>query len=461
VRYPSPEDYLKAVQRPESFTTDELRRAELVVHPVFQIPMPASGTSAVVFKAVLGGEIQALRFFTRDDDWSADRYDALHAHFLGSDLEGNVAMPQWVQDGIEVNGQTWPVVRMQWVEGHTLNKHVDTLVAREDVAALNTLADQWLELVVALQRAEFAHGDLQHGNVMVDERGTMRLVDFDCSWIARFLGWPPPSETGHRNYQPETRPWGRWMDTFSGLLIYTSLRALAKSPTPWHTLNTGENMLFRREDFRQPHDTATWTHLAGLGDRRVDDLARRLIECCGPGWAASSGLDELIDQPRRTSATHAYVPRTKQWWELAAPGTPVAPVPASPGPVRQQPAPAAPHTPRPYGPARQPGAAARGPWPTPGAGPASGRPPTAPRGPRPPGATWWQDKPGQPAQAPGRARPARGARFAVALLAVFLGVVAMNTVLAADDDLAAVAILLGIATAAVAMLVGRLIARRR
>jgi eukaryotic-like serine/threonine-protein kinase len=462
MRYPSPEDYLKAVQRPESFTTDELRNAELVVHPVFRIPMPASGTSAVVFKALVGGEPQALRFFTREDDWSADRYDALHSHFLGSDLEDIVAMPRWVPDGIEVNGRTWPVVRMQWVEGHTLNKHVESLVAGEDTAALGALADHWLDLVVALQREEFAHGDLQHGNVMVDEQGTIRLVDFDGSWIARFAGLPAPSETGHQNYQPRTRTWGRWMDTFSGLLIYTSLRALARNPAPWHTLNTGENMLFRREDFQQPHDTATWTHLADLGDRQVDDLSRRLIECCEPGWTASSALDELLDESRRPTATRSYSTGTKQWWELASSGTPVASVSAEPQPQASEPQPSEPQasqpratrTPRPYGPARQTGTAGRAPWPA----PADGRPPTAPRGPRPPGSAWWQEKSGQ---APARSRPPSGVLFAIAAVAVLLSIVTAALVLGADDDLGPLAALVALATATVTVLAGYRLARRR
>ena len=322
MRYPSPEDYLKAVQRRESFTTDELRRYELVPHPLYGIPMPAAGTSAVVFKAVVDGEPQALRFFTREDRWSADRYDALHEHFAARDLAEVVAMPTWVHEGITVNGSTWPVVRMQWVEGHPMNKHVDELVRRGDGRGLGALAEAWLELVDRLQRAEFAHGDLQHGNVLVDDRGAMRLVDFDCSWIARFSGWPAPSETGHRNYQPETRPWGQWMDTFSGLVIYTSLLALSKDPNPWHALYNEENLLFRREDFRPPFDSGAWEHLSGIGDRQLDQLAARITECCVPGWVATGALADLVAPP------------ALQWWERTQVGAarPAVPAMAAPPP---------------------------------------------------------------------------------------------------------------------------------
>jgi len=404
MRYPSPEDYLKAVQRRESFTTDELRRCELVPHPLYGIPMPAAGTSAVVFKAVVDGEPQALRFFTREDRWSADRYDALHEHFAARDLAAVVAMPTWVHDGITVNGSTWPVVRMQWVEGHPLNKHVDELVRRGDGRALGTLADAWLELVGRLQRAEFAHGDLQHGNVLVDDRGAMRLVDFDCSWIARFSGWPAPSETGHRNYQPETRPWGRWMDTFSGLVIYTSLLALSKNPNPWHVLNTGENLIFSREDFRPPFDTAAWAHLSGIGDRQLDQLAARITECCVPGWVAAGGLTELVAPP------------VLQWWELTQVGAarPVVPAVA---------APAAPP-------------------------PAARTRPVAPV-PRQPGANWWQES-----------RPPRRVPVGwIVVTALVLGVVAGGLYTGIDDDYAAAVGLVVAVVTAIAGFIGAAVRR--
>jgi hypothetical protein len=319
MRYPSAEDYMKAVQQPDPFTTDELRRMELVVHPVFQIPSPAAGTSAVVFKALADGEAQALRFFTREDNWSGERYSALHDHFTARGLASLVAMPRWVNDGIRVNDRTWPVVRMQWVDGHTLNKYVEDLVEQRARQALHSLAATWLELVTRLQGAEFAHGDLQHGNVMVDGQGELRLVDFDCAWIGRFAGHTAPSETGHRNYQLEARAWDKWMDTFPGLVIYTSLLALSKNPNPWHALHTGENLLFRHEDFHPPFQTPTWAHLSSIQDEQLDLLAARLKECCAPGWAPS-GLEELLG------------PRQIPWWER----TPV-PVTASPTPPRLAP----------------------------------------------------------------------------------------------------------------------------
>jgi hypothetical protein len=206
------------------------------------------------------------------------------------------------------------------------------------------------------------------------------------------------------------------MDTFSGLVIYVSLRALARNPTPWHVLNTGENLLFRREDFQPPFDTAAWTHLSGLGDRQVDDLARRLIECCVPGWSASGSLGDLV------------TPRAMPWWERTQLATAGAPTRAFPA--------AAPTTPPQ--------------WPANG-----GRPPTAPTAPAPrqPGANWWREQPvRRPAGSPAR----------IAAVALTIGIAVSLLVMAVgefDEDAVGPGILIGFVLAAITTAVG--FARRK
>lgn len=385
-RFPTKDDFLKAVQQPDSFAAAELRRAEFVLHPVWRIPAPAAGSSAVVFKAVLDGRDQALRFPIRADTSTRQRYDALRDHFAGSGLGPVVAMPRWVDDAIRVDGRTWPVVCMEWVDGRALHHHVEQLVDAGDTTGLGALARQWLELVRRLQDARFAHGDLQHGNVMVDGRGALRLVDFDSSWIERFTGQPPPTETGHHNYQPEHRVWGPWMDTFPGLVVYLSLLTLSRNPTPWRALNTGDNLLFRREDFRPPFRTPAWTHLAAVRDPELDRLAARLQWCCAPNRPADSGLTQLL------------APDRQQWWQLVA--TPGPPPPGMPSPGMSSPA-------------LQP----------------PGPPPPSRPGPAPTG-DWWQNIP--PADAPTTDTPTAGSdRPSRALLITLLVVVLLVVLIAA------------------------------
>ena len=333
IEYPSADDYVKAVQNPQrTFTSDEFKAVRFPAHPLLGIPMPASGSSAVVFKAVVNGEEQALRFFTRRDVSSQERYNALNQYFETGGIADCVATSRWFEDAIMVKGRTWPLVRMQWINGRTLDQYVEGLVEDDDTAGIAKLVTAWRNLLARMQLAEFAHGDLQHGNVLVDASGRLRLVDFDCSWIKPFAGKSPPAESGHRNYQRPGRLWGQWMDTFPGLVIYTSLLALSRNTGLWNAFNDGDNLLFRLEDFDPPHQTDVWKHLSKVGGGELDPIVDRLKECCAPGWAPNAALDALL-QPRwweqtgRPQSPTAPASDEPPWWQLV----PGAPTPVLPG----------------------------------------------------------------------------------------------------------------------------------
>jgi eukaryotic-like serine/threonine-protein kinase len=322
---PTAEDYIRAVQNPQlAFRQPRLKQARFDVHPLLGIPMPASGTTAIVFKATVDGQSQALRFLTRPDAASQYRYTALNHYFTERDLTRDVATSQWIDDAITVNGRPWPMLQMQWVEGRTLNSYVEDLVEAEDTASILSLAAAWRELLRRIQAARFAHGDLQHGNVLVEGNGTLRLVDFDSAWIEPFAGAAPPPESGHRNYQRVDRPWGPWMDTFPGLVIYLSLLALGRSTKAWEQLHTGENLLFSGQDFSPPHQTQTWWQLTQLSDPQLAAMADRLKVCCAPTWSATSDMETLLAAPL-------------PWWSrtgtVAKPIAPMRPAPTAP-PVR-------------------------------------------------------------------------------------------------------------------------------
>jgi eukaryotic-like serine/threonine-protein kinase len=293
--YPAAGDYYKAVQAPPlAFTVPQLQQAEFVWDALG--PTLARGSSAVVFQAAVSGRAQALRCYIRNDASSRERYSALGDFLAGCDLDPFVSAVTWTDSAIRVNGATWPVLRMPWIDGRTLNEYVDFLVTGRNAEALGTLAAKWRELIALLQSVEFAHGDLQHGNVLVDQGGTLRLVDFDGIWIPQLAGMSEPTEYGHPNYQhPTRRVWDRWLDTFSALVIYLSLVALAKDPSLWLALYNSKNLLFSKSDFFPPFESQVWKQLAALRDPQVSELARRLRECCDPFWVSTGSLEMLLD----------------------------------------------------------------------------------------------------------------------------------------------------------------------
>jgi hypothetical protein len=312
--YPAAGDYYKAVQAPDRvFTVPKLRQAEFVWDALG--PTLARGSSAVVFQAAVDGSQQALRCYIRNDASSRDRYSALGDFLAGHDLDPFVSAVTWTDSAIRVNGTTWPVLQMPWIDGRTLNEYVDFLAAGSNTDALTTLAVKWRELIALMQGVDFAHGDLQHGNVLVDQEGTLRLVDFDGIWIPQLAGMAPPTEYGHPNYQhPTQRVWDRWLDTFSALVIYMSLVALGKEPALWLGLYNSKNLLFSKLDLSPPFQTQAWKQLAALRDPQVDELARLLRECCDPSWESTGSLEALLGR------------------RPAAPPAPVAPPPPAPSP---------------------------------------------------------------------------------------------------------------------------------
>jgi hypothetical protein len=338
--YPAAGDYYKAVQAPaRSFTVPKLQAAEFVWDTLG--PTLARGSSAVVFQASVEGRPQALRCYVRNDASSRDRYSALDAYLAGHDLSPYVSGTTWLDAAIQVNRATWPVLTMDWIDGRTLNEYVDFLVANSNTAALTTLSAKWRELVALLQSSEFAHGDLQHGNVMVDQEGRIRLVDFDGVWIPQLAGLSPPTEFGHPNYQhPAIHVWDRWLDTFSALVIYLSLVALGKEPGLWLALYNSKNLLFAKNDFFPPFKTDAWKQLASLGDPEVDELVRRLQECCDLNWVSDKSLEMTLDQQPVTAAWQR-IPVEQRWWERkpsATGGYPAAGYPAAGYPAAGYPA---------------------------------------------------------------------------------------------------------------------------
>ena len=337
--YPSSIDYVEAVCAPEqAFDRPDLQRAEFPVHPVRRVPWPASGSAAVVFQARVGGRNQALRFFIQEDVSEERRYTALDRHFVTKGMQNWVARTTWVDDAIAVNGRRWPMVQMEWVDGQTLDTHIRAVVGRRDPAALVGLATGLRERVGQLQSADFAHGDLQHGNVLVEPSGALRLVDFDGSWIPAFDRLSPPNEQGHPNYQHGHRRWGRRMDTFPALVIYTGLLALSRKPDAWRN---DECILFTHDDLRSPGATETWKLVEAIPDRAVGHAVERLRAACRSQRQPDIALESLLGPEQVTvpprPATRAQPPdfvlsgkHDDQWYEDDEPTTPTGRTYAAP-----------------------------------------------------------------------------------------------------------------------------------
>jgi hypothetical protein len=139
---------------------------------------------------------------------------------------------------------------MGWIDGLPLDVYVSNVIQRADV--LKELADRWLITIGCLKTGGVAHGDLQHGNIIV-HNGTIHLVDLDGMFVPAMKGWNA-SELGHQHYQHPARAvhhFSASLDNFSALVIYISFLAVAECPELWASFHD-ENLILTKRDFQSP-----------------------------------------------------------------------------------------------------------------------------------------------------------------------------------------------------------------
>jgi hypothetical protein len=262
--YPTPSDYQDAVQVPEAaFADPDLQEATPRTN-VLGLPQPITGAFAAVFPMTTdAGDRVAAKCFLKDVPEQEARYEAVAQHLATVDLDALVDF-DYQPEGIRVGGTDYPLLKMEWVDGTVLNRFVEAHLDTPDVLA--DLATAWADLMAALDDEALAHGDLQHGNVLVqttDAGVRLRLVDYDTMFVPALEGWRS-AEVGHRNYQHPDRTdsdFGPPLDRFPGLVVYTALRACAARPGLWDRYDTGENLLFRDADFYDPEQSALFDEL--------------------------------------------------------------------------------------------------------------------------------------------------------------------------------------------------------
>src|SRR5262249_24695211 len=151
-------------------------------------------------------------------------------------------------EGVRVRGQWYPALKMPWVEGLLLNQFVAANLGRP--AHLESLLALWLKMGRRLGEHGIAHGDLQHGNVLLvpGHRGhalKLRLIDYDGMYVPALAG-RPPGEVGHPAYQHPGRvpsDYGPDVDRFSLLAVAVALRCLLARPELWERHDNGDNLL--------------------------------------------------------------------------------------------------------------------------------------------------------------------------------------------------------------------------
>lgn len=284
--WPNAADYNDAIQNPDlCFADADLiqcvpRRSKL------GLPSPSSGNFAAVYelRCPKSRRSWGVKCFTREVDGLRQRYLAISAAVRASGLPVFTEF-EFVEKGIRVRGGWYPILKMAWVEGRAFDACVTQSL--DSPATLAAMADDWAEFSSKLSLSGIAHGDLQHGNVLLIQNWVkpslaFRLVDYDGMHVPGLPGGS--SESGHPNYQhPERLRKGthnKNIDRFSQLVIYTALQSLRRGGRAlWDRYDNGENLLFCRRDFEEPHSSKLFRELWRAGGAERGLVGRLVLAC--------------------------------------------------------------------------------------------------------------------------------------------------------------------------------------
>ncbi|MBI5760738.1 MAG: hypothetical protein HZA46_19640 [Planctomycetales bacterium] len=301
--WPHSTDYFEAIQSPATnFSDPELRQTEPAVNAL-GLPVACSGNFADVYhlRAPDGRRSWAVKCFTRPVPRLKERYREISRHLEQARLPFLVDF-QFLEQGIRVRGEWYPVLKMDWVEGQTLNEFVREQL--DEPETIELMLQLWLKIEPRLHKAQIAHGDLQHGNILLvpgsrEDTVALKLVDYDGMWVPSLAGIPS-GEVGHPSYQhPERSRKSLFtpdVDRFPHFVIALALRCLSQPEGRqlWKTYDSGENLLFSRPDLEVPAKSKLLRNLWNTGDRELHAWVGHLVIASQSPLEATPLLSKLL-----------------------------------------------------------------------------------------------------------------------------------------------------------------------
>lgn len=296
---------MEAIQNPAISFVDPELKATTAATDRLGMPLVTSGQFAYVFKlnGANAASAQAVRCFRGFLGDREQRYQAIDDHLDKVSIP-SLASFEYDPKGITVSGRKYPVLVMEWIDGLPLDVYIAEVFQRADV--LKFLADLWLKTIGSLRIAGVAHGDLQHGNIII-QNGNVRLVDLDGMFVPAMAGWKA-AELGHQHYQHPARTplhFSAALDNFSALVIYISFLALADRPELWTEFHD-ENLIFTKKDFQSPGSSTLFATLRKMSS--LSQLVGALEKACNQDPLDCPHLLDLVAPTSKLPAWMRHAP---------------------------------------------------------------------------------------------------------------------------------------------------------
>jgi TIR domain len=266
--FPNSMDYISAVENARNFVLDPaLKHGRPRFGKDGQLLL-YSGEFAKVFVIDCSDENNpyALRCWTRDIGEAPRRYAAVSKYLARKHLSYFTEFA-YVSEGILVNGVTYPILRMEWVEAPSLSEFIGRY--RHQPQVLMAAGEKFLAMAETLHKLEIAHGDLQNDNVKVRmSEPEFLLIDYDTLFVPDLADTKVTNLGAPAFQHPMRRPVATKKDDyFAELVIYHTICAVAEDPKLWDDYGMAERekeLIFSPEDFQSAAPSERFRRLRNL-----------------------------------------------------------------------------------------------------------------------------------------------------------------------------------------------------
>ncbi|MFD1357650.1 hypothetical protein ACFQ4X_07005 [Fictibacillus halophilus] len=283
--------YSEAIQNPGLNLLDpDLRLSKPDLNPM-GLPKVVGGGFALTYRLKNNNKSFAVRCFHKEALDLQDRYMKI-SQFLRHQRNTFFVDFEYQHKGIIVNNNTYPIIKMDWLEGKPLYFFIEENLRNAKV--LKDIQNQLIDCVNQLISIGIAHGDLQHDNIFVSGN-KLKLIDYDGLYVPG-MKYGSSNELGHVNYaHPDRNPLSdvSISDRFPSIVIYLALEALQHSPSLWSSFDNGQNLLFRTDDFVNPESSKLLFEMSKLPN--MNALVKNFTLLCNSSYENIPTLKDFIN----------------------------------------------------------------------------------------------------------------------------------------------------------------------
>jgi hypothetical protein len=306
MKLPSAEEYLDLITKKQPGTLATLNNYRFLSGPD-GTPWHRRSRHVIVFKAEYNSATYAIRFFLNDDAELFRRNREIQEHLQPLKLS-------WKTPFNFLDEEYYPVVKMDWVEGHSLGEYIDLIINKP--VLLTQLQSNLVQLSRSLEKHQVAHGNLNLNHIRLVAEGddhTIKLIDYDSMFVPS-LREKDSLSAGTSSFQHPMRlssDFNETIDRFSIWVLVTALEAFKLDTSLWtraeqYGYDKSKQVLFNYRDLAFPQQSRAFQILKKYNNDPLNFYAEKLV-----GFCTSKTL-ETIETPQLYGTRDATRPVVKE-----------------------------------------------------------------------------------------------------------------------------------------------------